>query len=134
MVRLCGVANVRLSGPAGHYDCDVVYFDRKRHKRIVLEITRVAITQDSSSGSGVLAGPDAALSILRAPERERRRCARISATAEHDEGDTLLIPIVITSCGGFGPSAQKYLEHVYGRARENSCSDMGVGQPRIQTT
>ena len=39
MVRLCGVANEvrteeRLSGPAGHYDCDVVYFDRKTHKRI----------------------------------------------------------------------------------------------------
>ena len=139
MVRLCGVANVvrtevRLSGPAGHYDCDVVYFDRKTHKRIVLEITRVAITQASISGSGVLAGPDAVLSILRARERERRRCARISAIVEHDEGNTLFIPIVLTSCGGFGPSAQKYLRHIYGRARENSCSDMGVGQPTIQTT
>ena len=60
---------------------DVVYFDRKTHKRIGLEITRVAITQASISGSGVLAGPDAVLSILRARERERRRCAGISATA-----------------------------------------------------
>ena len=41
---------------------------------------------------------------------------------------------MLTSCGGFGPSAQKYLKHIYGRARENSCSDMGVGQPDIQTT
>ena len=66
---------VRLSGPAGHCDCDVVYFDRKTYKRIVLEITRVAITQASIFNSGVLAGPDAILSILRARERERRRCA-----------------------------------------------------------
>jgi hypothetical protein len=36
-----------------------------------------------------------------------------------------LIPIVLSSCGGFGPSAQKYLKHVYGRARKSS-SDMGV--------
>ena len=112
----------------------IVYFDRKTHKRVVLEITRVAITQASISGSGVLAGPDAVLSILRARERERRRCARISAIVEHDEGNTLFIPIVLTSCGGFGPSAQKYLKHIYGRARENSCSDMGVGQPTFQTT
>ena len=85
-----GVANVvrtevRLSGPAGHYDCDVVYFDRKTHKRIVLVITRPTIVQDSISGD-VFVGPDAVLSILRTRERERRRCAKISAIAEHDEG------------------------------------------------
>ena len=62
MVRLCGVANVvqtevRLLGPAGHYDCEVVYFDRKTHTRIALAVPRVAITQASISGSGVLAGP-----------------------------------------------------------------------------
>ena len=56
MVRQFGVANVartevRLPGPAGNYDCDIVYFDRKTHKRVVLEITRVAITQASISGS-----------------------------------------------------------------------------------
>ena len=55
-----------------HYDCDVVYFDRKTHKRTAFEIARVAITRASISGSGVLAGPDAVLSILRARERERR--------------------------------------------------------------
>ena len=55
-------------------------------------------------------------------------------TAEHDEGNTLLIPIVLTSCGSFGPSAQKYLRHLYGRARENSCRDMGVGKPITQAT
>ena len=31
-------------------------------------------------------------------------------------------------------SAQRYLRHIYGRARESSCSDIGVGQPAIQTT
>ena len=41
---------------------------------------------------------------------------------------------MLTSCGGFGSSAQKYLRHIYGRAQENSCSDMGFGQPTIQTT
>ena len=86
MVRLCGVANavrteVRLSGPVGHYDCDAVYFDRKTHKRIALEIARVAITQASISWSGVLAGPAAVLSILCARERERRRFAKLSAIA-----------------------------------------------------
>ena len=45
---------------------------------------------------------------------------------QNDVGNTLFI-LVLTSCGGFGPSAQKYLRHIYGRARENSCSDMGVG-------
>ena len=41
---------------------------------------------------------------------------------------------MLTSCGGFGPSARKYLKHIYGRARENNCSDMGVGQPDIDIT
>ena len=58
-------------------------------------------------------------------ERDRRRCARISVIAERDEAIPFFIPIVLSSCGGFGPSAQKYLKHVYGRARESS-SDMGV--------
>ncbi len=54
MVRQCGVADVartevRLSGPAGNYDGDVAYFDRKTHKGVMLEITRVAITQASIS-------------------------------------------------------------------------------------
>ena len=114
MVAAVVRTEVRLSGPAGHYDCDVVYVNRKTHKRIVLlKITRVAIIRASISGSGVLAGPGSVLSILRARERERRRCAKISAIVEHDEGNTLFIPIVLTSCGGFGPSAQKYLRHIY---------------------
>ena len=92
----------------------------------------MAITQASISGSGVLADPGAVLSNLRARERERRGCARIFAIVEHD--DTIFIPIVLTSCGGFGPSAQNYLKHIYGRARENNCSDMGVGQLDIHTT
>ena len=82
-----------------------------------------------------------------APRQHVRREVSIGVRlpANHDEiagwvrssfdgGDTLFIPIVLTSCGGFGPSAQKYLRHIYGRARENSCSDMGVGQLTIQTT
>ncbi len=94
---------------------------------MVLEITRVAITQALIFGSSVLAGPDAVLRIFRARERERRHCARIAAVVENDEGNSLFIPIVLTSCGGFGPSAQRNLG-----ARENSCSDMGFGQPDIQ--
>ena len=126
MAGLCGVANVartevRLSGPAGNYDCDIVYFDRKTHRRVALEIT----SQASISGSGVLAGPDAVLSILRARERERRRCAGISAVVEHDEGNTLFIPIAPTSCGGFGPSAQRYLKHIYIRARVKQLQQHG---------
>jgi len=34
---------------------------------------------------------------------------------------------------GFGPSAHKYLMHIYSRARENSCSGMGTRQPDNQT-
>ena len=48
-----------------------------------------------------------------AEKSERRRCARISAIVEHDEGNALFIPIVLTSCGGCGPSAQKFLKHIY---------------------
>jgi hypothetical protein len=72
---------------------------------------------------------------LRASLYSLNDCAFIcGAIVEHDEGDTLFIPILlITSCcGGFGPSAQKYLRHIYGCAQENSCSDMGVGQPMGQ--
>ena len=100
----------------GYYDFDVAYFDRKTHRRVALEITRLAITQALISGFGVLACPDAVLSTLRARERERRRCARIPAVAEHDEGNTFFIPIFLTSCSGFGPSAQKCLMHIYGSA------------------
>ncbi len=78
--------------------------------------------------------PNVVLSTLRAHERERHRCARIFAAVEHDEGNTLFISVLLTSCGCFGPSAQKYLRHIYGRARESSCSDMGIWPPTIQAT
>ncbi len=95
MFRLCGVNNaarteVRLLDPVGHYDSNVAYFDRKAHTRTALEIAHAAITKASISGSGVLAGPDAARGILRARERERRRCARIPAIAERNESNALL--------------------------------------------
>ena len=45
-----------------------------------------------------------------------------------------MLTSLYTLCGSFDTSARKYLRDIYGRARENSGGDMGVGQPDIQNT
>ena len=97
-MRLCawGVDGTRAS-----YDSDVAYFEPDGRK-VVIECSRLAITQSSIAGSGALAGPSAVLNLLRAKENARCNKARASAIVDNDEGNTLFIPIVITSCGGFG--------------------------------
>jgi hypothetical protein len=107
--RVWWYTEVRLSaqgvdGPGVFYDSDVVYFEPDGRK-VVRECSRLAITQSSIAGSGALAGPSAVLNLLRAKENARSNHARASAVVDNDEGNTLFIPIVITSCGGFGPSA-----------------------------
>ena len=121
-IRACGVApdartEVRLSargvdGTGVSYDSDVVYFEPDGRK-VVLECTRFAITQSSIAGSGALAGPSAVLNLLRAKENARCNEARASAIVDNDEGNTLFIPIVITSCGGFGPSACAFFKKIF---------------------
>ena len=72
----CGITSearteVRIHGGGGQFDFDIVFvfFDRLTGRRVMLEVTRVAITQASVAGSGILASFAAALSILRTRER-----------------------------------------------------------------
>jgi hypothetical protein len=60
--------------------------------------------------------------------------ARASAIVENDEGNTLFIPIVLTSCGGFGPSARAFLKEVFKTAQANGRGAMASGQPEVLTT
>ena len=142
-IRESGVApdvrtEVRLSargedGTGVFYDSDVVYHDRDGRK-VVLECSRLAITQSSIAGSGALAGPSAVLNLLRAKENARSNHARASAVVDNDEGNTLFIPIVITSCGGFGPSACAFFKKIFKIAQTNGRWVMASGQPDVLTT
>jgi len=142
-IKSCGIApdvrtEVRLSargvdGSAVSYDADVVYFEPDG-RRVVLECSRLAITQSSIAGSGALAGPSAVLNLLQAKENARRNEARASAIVDNDEGNTLFIPIVITSCGGFGPSACAFFKKIFKAAQTNGHWVMASGQPQVLTT
>ena len=48
--------------------------------------------------------------------------------------NTLFIPIVLTSCGGFGPSARAFLKEVFKTAQANGRWAMASGQPEVLTT
>ena len=139
MLVSCGITSearteVRIHGGGGQFDFDIVFFDRLTGRRVMLEVTRVAITQATVAGSGILASFDAALSILRTRERERCEEANVSAVVENDEGNTQFIPIVFTSCGGFGPRAHAFFKEVYKRAQKNGSWAMASGQPDVHTT
>ncbi len=77
--------------------------------KVLLECSHLTITQSSNAGSGTLAGPSSVLNLLRTAENARRDHARAPDIAENDEGNTLFISIVLTSFGGFGPSARAFL-------------------------
>ena len=139
----CGVASevrteVRLGargedGVGLTYNGDLVYF-LPDGRRVLLECSRLTITQSSIAGSGSLAGPSSVLNLLRIAENARRDHARASAIVENDEGNTLFIPIVLTSCGGFGPSARAFLKEVFKTAQANGRWAMASGQPEVLTT
>ena len=103
-------------------------------RKVVLECSRLAITQSSIAGSGALAGPSAVLNLLRAKENARCTEARVSAVVDNDEGNTLFIPIVITSCGGFGPSACAFFKKIFKIAQTTGRWVMASGQPDVLTT
>jgi hypothetical protein len=42
--------------------------------------------------------------------------------------------IVMSSAGGFGPDARKFLKFLYKSSRERNCWEIGSGQPQIQST
>jgi hypothetical protein len=139
----CGVASevrteVRFSargedGVGLTYNGDLVYF-LPDGRRVLLECSRLTITQSSIAGSGSLAGPSSVLNLLRIAENARRDHARASANVENDEGNTLFIPIALTSCGGFGPSARAFLKEVFKTAQANGLWAMASGQPEVLTT
>ena len=56
-----------VDGTGVSYDSDIVFFEQDGRK-VVLECSRLAITQSSIAGSGALAGPSAVLNLLRAKE------------------------------------------------------------------
>ena len=97
----------------------------------MLECSRLAITQSSIAGSGALAGPSAVLNLLQAQEYVRRNEARASAIADNDEGNTHFIPIAITSCGGFGPSACAFFKKIFKDAQTNGRWVMASGEPEV---
>ena len=113
---------------------DLALFDLLTGRRVMLKVTRVAITQASVAGSGIPASFDATLSIIRTRDRERCAETDVSAVVENDEGNTQLIPIVFTSCGGFGPRAHALFKEVYKRAQKNGSWAMASGQPGVHTT
>jgi hypothetical protein len=40
----------------------------------------------------------------------------------------------MSSAGGFGPGARKFLKFLYKSSRERDCWEIGSGQPQIQST
>ena len=67
-------------------------------------------------------------------ENARYNKAQALAIVDNDEGNTLFIPIVITSCGGFGPSACAFFKKIFKVAQTNGRWVMASGQPGVLTT
>jgi hypothetical protein len=70
---------------------------------------------------------------LRACEAEIRALP-VARKIQNDGSNKVFVPFVMSSAGGFGPDARKFLKFLYKSSRERGCWDIGSGQPQIQPT
>ena len=63
-----------------------------------------------------------------------KRALPIARQIQNDGSNKVFVPFVMSSAGGFGPDARKFLKFLYKSSRERNCWEIGSGQPQIQST
>jgi len=140
MLRQCGVTDAAVTestvfdrGGSG-FDTDVTYLDPMTGKRVILEVSIVSLGSDTSVNTSASAGLDSAKRLLVRRENEKRQNRTICNIINEEGNQTVFIPFVMSSCGGFGPSATAFLKAVYATAKAKGHWIMSAGQPDMDTT
>jgi len=72
--------------------------------------------------------------LLVAEERAKRNQPVVRRILSERGNSKIFVPFVMSSAGGFGPEARKFLKGLYKDARERGAYYLGVSHPVLQTT
>jgi hypothetical protein len=133
----CGAASVvphtevPLEVPGGHWKADTIFMDDESGKTYVIDVS--IVNTDSATTQRLRGDFGAVEAALRAREAEKRALP-IARQIQNDGSNKVFVPFVMSSAGGFGPDARKFLKFLYKSSRGRNCWEIGSGQPQIQST
>ena len=117
--------------PGGHWKADTIFMDDESGKTYVIDVS--IVNTDSATTQRLRGDFGAVEAALRAREAEKRALP-IARQIQNDGSNKVFVPFVMSSAGGFGPDARKFLKFLYKSSRGRSCWGIGSGQPQIQST
>jgi hypothetical protein len=136
-IHQCGAASVvphtevPLDVLGGQWKADICFMDDESGKVYVIDVSLV--NTDSATSQRRRGDFGAVEAALRACEAEKRALP-IARQIQNDGSNKVFVPFVMSSAGGFGPDARKFLKFLYKSSRERNCWEIGSGQPQIQST
>ena len=136
-IHQCGAASVvphtevPLDVPGGHWKADTIFMDDESGITYVIDVS--IVNTDSATTLRRRGDFGAVEAALRACEAEKRALP-IARQIQNDGSNKVFVPFVMSSAGGFGPDARKFLKFLYKSSRERNCWEIGSGQPQIQST
>ena len=122
---------VPLDVPGGLWKADIIFMDDESGKVYVIDVS--IVNTDSATSQRRRGDFGAAEAALRAREADKRALP-IARQIQNDGSNKVFVPFVMSSAGGFGPEARKFLKFLYKSSRERNCWEIGSGQPQIQST
>ena len=136
-INQCGAASVvphtevPLDVPGGQWKAGLMYMDSVSGKTYVLDVSIVNVDSATSQRRGGGFGAvEAALCRCEAD----KRALPIAQQIQNDGSNKIFVPFVMSSAGGFGPAARKFLKYLYKTSRDRNCWEVESGQPQIQAT
>ena len=122
---------VPLDVPGGQWKAGIIFMDDESGKVYVIDVS--IVNTDSATSQRRRGDFGAAEAALRAREADKRALP-IARQIQNDGSNKVFVPFVMSSAGGFGPEARKFLKFLYKSSRERNCWEIGSGQPHIQST
>jgi hypothetical protein len=136
-IHQCGAASVvphtevPLDVPGGSWKADAMFMDHESGKTYVIDVS--IVNTDSATTQRRRGDFGAVEAALKTREAEKRALP-IARQIQNDGSSKVFVPFVMSSAGGFGPDARKFLKFLYKSSREQNCWEIGSGQPQIQST
>ena len=120
-----------LDVPGGQWKAGTIFMGDESGKVYVIDVS--IVNTDSATSQRRRGDFGAVEAALRACEAEKRALP-IARQIQNDGSNKVFVPFVMSSAGGFGPDARKFLKFLYKSSRERNCWEIGSGQPQIQST
>ena len=139
MIHQCGltsaVPKVEVLVPLGQgavWAADIKFVVDATGETVTIDVSLV--NTDSVSGGRRGGGPESVVAALVQRENEKRALPAARRGDNEQGSNNTFVPFVMSSSGGFGPSALAFLKKLYHSARQSGKWAMAVGQGDVLTT